>query len=75
MTAILYTSTTCAYCPGVKKYLKSKGVDYIEKDVEDPKILKEVIGISGLAKVPTTFLNGRVIVGPQFGQLAEAING
>lgn len=74
MKAIVYTTTSCAFCPGVKKYLKSKGVDYIEKNAEEPEILKEAMAISGVARVPITFLNGKVVVGPNFGQLAEAID-
>lgn len=29
---VVYTRATCAYCPGVKKYLQMKGVEYEERD-------------------------------------------
>lgn len=73
MKAIIYTTKTCAYCGGVKKWLDSKGVEYTEKNAEDMDVLREVLKLSGVATVPQTVINGKVIVGPNYGALAEAI--
>lgn len=75
MTAIVYTTTTCAFCPGVKKYLKSKGIAFTEKNAEEPEVLKEIMKLSGVATVPQTLINNQVIVGPNYGKIAEALNG
>lgn len=70
---ILYTTDTCAYCPGVKKFLKAKGIPYEEVNVtEDVKLLKPASDVSGMFTVPQLLTeDGKVIVGPKWAELGK----
>ena len=52
----IYTTTTCAYCDMVKKWLGSKGLTYnvINMDEVDPSVRQRVIEMSGAMTVPVT---------------------
>lgn len=52
----IYTTTTCAYCEMVKKWLGTKGLTYnvINMDEEDPAVRQRVIEMSGAMTVPVT---------------------
>lgn len=52
----IYTTTTCAYCDMVKKWLGSKGLSYkvINMDEEAPAVRQRVIEMSGAMTVPVT---------------------
>ena len=68
----LYTTKTCVYCPSVKKYLKSKGKDYIEIDItEDVKLIKPASDISGVFTVPQTKKGDTVVVGLNYMKLSK----
>ncbi len=71
----VFTTNKCAYCPSVKKYLDMKGAAYEVIDVTDePKLIEEASHISNVYSVPQTlFPNGKVVVGPNMGQLAEQL--
>ena len=75
----VFSTTTCAYCPMVKKWLDSKGMkyEYIELD-RDPSRQQEMIEKSGQMAVPVTLFTKsdgteEVVVGFNPGQLASAI--
>ncbi len=76
----IYTTNTCAYCVMVKKWLHSKGHDYVEVNVEDnPERAQEAFDISGQMAVPVTVVTKdddtkAVIVGYNLAQLAPAIS-
>lgn len=55
-TITIYTTTTCAYCEMVKKWLGSKGLTYnvINMDEEPPEVRQKVIEMSGAMTVPVT---------------------
>lgn len=64
MSVSLYTSNSCAYCTMVKKLFKYKGVDYIEKNIDDnPEYGKEAIKLSGQLAVPVVVSGTDVVVG------------
>jgi glutaredoxin len=73
MKAIVYTTSTCAFCGAVKKYLKSKGIDYIEKNAELPEIREEAFKISNATTVPITVLNGGVVIGWKPAEFARLV--
>lgn len=52
----IYTTTTCAYCEMVKKWLGSKGLSYsvINMDEEPAEVRQRVIEMSGAMTVPVT---------------------
>lgn len=54
----IYTTTTCAYCEMVKKWLGSKGLSYdvINMDEEAPEVRQRVIEMSGAMTVPVTIV-------------------
>ncbi len=44
----IYSTTTCPYCKMLKDYITSKGMDYVEKLVDQDEAAKlEMAGISG----------------------------
>ena len=43
MKAIVYTKPMCGYCISAKNLLKSKGIDYEEKYLDNPQVFKEFI--------------------------------
>lgn len=75
----IFTTTTCAYCPMVKKYLAAKGMQYDEVNLdEDPARQAEVLEISGALTVPVTVVTKEddskaVVVGYNLAKLAPAI--
>lgn len=72
----VYTTTTCAYCPMVKKYLDMKHIKYDVVNLDnDPEKRQEVINKSGAMTVPVTVKGDweEFVVGWQAGKLAELI--
>lgn len=57
----IYTIPTCPFCQAEKDYLKSKGLEYQEKNVEaDETALKEMLSLSdNFAGVPVTVLENQ----------------
>lgn len=76
----IYTTNTCAYCVMVKKWLKTKGQDYSEINLdEQPDLRQKVIEMSGQMAVPVTVIsdengdNQEIAVGWNPGKLAAAL--
>ena len=75
----MYTTTTCAYCVMVKKWLKSKGIAFNEVNIdEQPDRAQEAIEASGQMAVPVTVVtkdddSQEVIVGYNIAKLAPAV--
>jgi glutaredoxin 3 len=38
----IYTKTNCSYCVKAKELLSSKGLQYLEKNIEDPDLKAEL---------------------------------
>lgn len=63
---IVYSTTWCAYCKMLKKYLGDKNIDFIEKDIEnDAKAHEELMSkIDGNFRgVPVSDVNGTIVLG------------
>lgn len=74
---IIYSTTWCGYCKMLKSYLASKGVTYIEKDIEiDEDAHKELMEkINGnYVGVPVTDINGEMILGFDRHKIDEALH-
>ncbi|HUB93747.1 MAG TPA: glutaredoxin family protein [Verrucomicrobiae bacterium] len=75
----IFTTTTCAYCLMVKKYLGAKGLTYDEINLdENPERQQEVLAISGSLTVPVTVItkdddSNEVVVGYNLAKLAPAV--
>lgn len=76
----MYTTTTCAYCVMVKKWLQSKNLQYEEINLDEkPELRAEVMKISGGMTVPVTVVTKNddtrdVIVGWNLAKLAPAVS-
>jgi len=75
----VFTTSTCSYCPMVKRYLASKGLTYDEVNLEEnPDRQAEVLAMSGAMTVPVTIVTQAddtrdVIVGYNLQRLAPAV--
>lgn len=75
----IFTTTTCAYCPMVKKYLGAKGFTYDEVNLDqNPERQAEALALSGAMTVPVTVVtkhddSREVIVGYNLAKLAPAV--
>ena len=76
----MYTTTTCASCQMVKKWLSMKNQEWEEVHLDEyPERQQEAIELSGSTTVPITLIENEggiknVIVGFKPAQLAEAIS-
>ena len=70
----VFTTTQCAYCAMVKKYLSSKGKQYDVVNLDDnPSLRQELINKTGAMTVPITQIGEDFIVGWQPAKLAALI--
>ena len=75
----IFTTNTCAYCPMVKRYLASKGLNYEEINLEEhPQRQAEALQMSGALTVPITVVtkvddSQEVIIGYNLQKLAPAV--
>lgn len=76
----VYTTTQCAYCLMVKKYLESKGEDYDVVNLDEhPEQREAVEKLSGAQTVPVTVIENEaadpvVTVGWNPGKLSQALS-
>ncbi len=77
---VMYTTTTCAYCVMVKRWLQSKNLAYEEINLDEkPELRAEAMRISGGMTVPVTVVTKSddsqdVIVGWNLAKLAPAVS-
>lgn len=70
----VYTTSTCAYCVMVKKFLDMKKIAYKVVNLDDnPEKRQELLDKTGAMTVPITEVNGQFIIGWNPGQLAAAL--
>lgn len=70
----IYTRPSCAPCRNVKKLFTLKQVHYEEKNVDDdPKLMDEVIRLTGQALVPCTIIGGKAISGGNMPAIMKAL--
>ena len=75
----VFTTSTCAYCPMVKRYLDSKGLKYDVINLEEyPARQEEVFKKSGSMSVPVTIVTKmddteEVVIGYNLSKLAPAV--
>ncbi len=73
---IVYSTPTCPYCELAKRYLKEKGIEYIDYNVaEDKEKAREMFEKSGQLGVPVLDINGRIIIGFNKKAIDEALKG
>lgn len=75
----VFTTSTCAYCGMVKKWLDAKGINYNVVNLdEQPEKQKEVFEKSGAMTVPVTLVekedsSEEVVVGYNLSRLAAVV--
>jgi glutaredoxin len=75
----VFTTSTCAYCGMVKKWLDNKGVSYDVVNLdEQPEKQKEVFEKSGALTVPITLIEKddnteEVVIGYNLARLAAVV--
>jgi glutaredoxin len=75
----VFTTSTCAYCGMVKKWLDAKGIKYNVVNLdEQPEMQKEVFEKSGAMTVPVTLVekedkSEEVVVGYNLARLAAVV--
>lgn len=64
MSWTIYSKNTCPYCVKAKEFLKIKGIEFTEKNIEEDVMLKEELlnAVPGARTVPQIF-HGDVHVG------------
>lgn len=75
----VFTTSTCAYCGMVKKWLDAKGIAYNVVNLdEQPEMQKKVFEKSGAMTVPVTLVekedkSEEVVVGYNLARLASVV--
>ncbi len=75
----VFTTTTCAYCVMVKRFLDSKGAKYEVVNLDDqPERQAEVLAKSGALTVPVTLIQNEdstedVVIGYNLSRLAPLL--
>lgn len=71
----VYSMSDCPWCKKAKAYLNTKGIDYIDINVEkDIAGRKELLEISKQQNVPTININGNIVVGFDKDKIDEYLN-
>ena len=60
----VFSANWCPYCIKVKDYLKAKGIQFEEVDLDrNPEAGQELIEISGQTGIPVVVIDNKVIIG------------
>jgi glutaredoxin 3 len=71
---IIYSTPTCHYCHMAKEYMKAHNIAYTEHDVaSDLERRKEMIDKSGQMGVPVIDIEGKILIGFEEGEFADAL--
>lgn len=60
---VLYSADWCGACRKAKRYLDGKGVDYEERNIDDPRFAQELVEKTGQRGIPVIEVDGRVLTG------------
>jgi glutaredoxin 3 len=75
----VYSTPTCPWCDRAKDYLRSRSVEFVEKDVStDMAAAREMVEISGQQGVPVIATDQDVVVGfdqVRLGRIADRFSG
>lgn len=71
----VYSIPDCPWCKKAKAYLNTKGIDYIDINVEkDIDGRKELLKISKEQNIPTININDNIVVGFDKDKIDEYLN-
>lgn len=74
MTVTVYTRTTCSPCKTVKWFLDKHGVEYVEKNIDDPAIMDEFSKLTSVQMVPLVVAGDSKIQGLNLQSLKKVID-
>ncbi len=60
---VLYSAEWCGACRKAKRYLGKKGIDYEERDIDDPRWTEELLRKTGRRSIPVIDVGGRILTG------------
>lgn len=69
----VYTTNTCPHCVSAKEYLKEKGIDFEEKNVQTDAEARQELMAMGHMGVPVILVDGEEIVGFDKARLDELL--
>ena len=71
---VIYSTPTCHFCQLAKEYMKSHNINYTEHNVaSDLEKRKEMIDKSGQMGVPVIDIDGKIMIGFEEAEFAEAV--
>ena len=71
----VYSTNTCPWCDKAKSYLKSKGIEFEELNVQEDMVAREeMIKKSKHMGVPVLDVNGTIIIGFDKPAIDTALN-
>jgi len=71
---IIYTTSYCPWCQATKEFLKNKGYEYEERNVEkNAEWANEMLLKSGQYGVPVIDIEGKIIIGFSPEEINEAL--
>lgn len=62
MMLTLYSKTVCPFCVNAKNFLKSKGIEFREINIEQDDAAREFVQSQGHRTVPQIYFMGKVFV-------------
>lgn len=65
---IIYSTNWCAFCKTEKQYLDSKGVSYVDKNIEEDadaykELMSKLGGNDNFRGVPVSDIRGKIVLG------------
>lgn len=60
---VLYSAAWCGWCKRAKSHLDAKGVNYVVRDIDDPRYLKELVAKTGQKGIPVLDVGGKIVTG------------
>ena len=63
LRVVLYSADLCVVCRTAKKYMDSEGIDYEERNVDEPRYEAMLINISGGRSIPVFDIDGNILRG------------
>lgn len=70
----VYATESCAPCTSLKKYLDRKGVEYRIFNADREPHASQLFQLVGRRIVPTTIVNGKVVIGLNYSAINKALN-
>ncbi len=71
---VLYVGPACPACFTAKKFLELRGIAYEERSVEDPRVMEDLLAITGKTTVPVLELpTGELLIGWEPRRWARAL--